>query len=369
MRVLLVLGILARGLFHFFSRRFAVLPRLVGLLRAGIGLLAGEPVFELLHLVAEPVRAAGELARLIPLGVVRFVARRVRAVGKLPLAIGDVLRLVFERLHRALECGALEHLRALLELLAQLLLHRLQIFERLLRLIARQILRRVLELFHLLHELRCQRLTKELLCVAQLTRQTAIQSPRLLELLFQSRRLLLEVLHALGERALLLGDRTRLFGGFVTHRAVLPTVCFGVGGGCGFAALRAIGALAPILRRIIGSLLQRSLRGRRGLCLAYRRIGGIASHGATLLHRRDLEQQLATLALLRPWRVVGRDHLDVQCVPGLQITRRQIQNRRAVPNGRLCGSDRLHDHRLRGAVALLPALHLDAGDAVIIRRR
>ena len=127
-RTLLILPLPARRLFHFFSRRFAVLPRLVGLLRAGICLLAGEPVFELLHLVAESVGAAGELTGLIPLGVVRFVPRRVRAVGKLPLAIGDVLCLVFERLHRALECGALEHLRALLELFAQSLLHRGEVF-------------------------------------------------------------------------------------------------------------------------------------------------------------------------------------------------------------------------------------------------
>src|SRR5204862_332573 len=227
---------------------------------------------------------------LLPLGNLR-VARVLHCLRRLLHLRGGVARLVLDAAWLSL-LPLLTPLSLLAALAVAIrpLLHRGEVFHGLTSLIAGELLRRALELFHLLHELRCQRLTKELLCVAQLTRQTAIQSPRLLELLFQSRRLLLEVLHALGERALLLGDRTRLFGGFVTHRAVLPTVCFGVGGGCGFAALRAIGALAPILRRIIGSLLQRSLRGRRGLCLAHRRIGGIASHGATLLHRRDLEQ-------------------------------------------------------------------------------
>ena len=115
---LLILGALARRFLHLLGGGFAVLTRLVRLLRTRIGLLAREPVLELLHLVAQAIRPVGELTRLVLLRVVRLVAGGFGAVGQLPVAIGDVFRFILERLHGALECGALEHLGAFLELLA-----------------------------------------------------------------------------------------------------------------------------------------------------------------------------------------------------------------------------------------------------------
>jgi hypothetical protein len=85
---------------------------------------------------------------LILLRVLVAIAVRLRGIGELPLAIGDVLRLILERLHRALERGALEHLGALLQLLAESLLHGGEILHCLTSLIAGELLRGVFE-FHL----------------------------------------------------------------------------------------------------------------------------------------------------------------------------------------------------------------------------
>ena len=129
--------LLTRRLTQRFFRGVRVLARLLGLRRAGVGFVLLQPILKLLQLVLEALRAIGELLRLVLLRVARLGGHRI---GERAVAVGDLLRFVLERLHRAFERGALQHLGALLELLAQPLLHRLQILQRLLRLLARQLL-------------------------------------------------------------------------------------------------------------------------------------------------------------------------------------------------------------------------------------
>ena len=96
-------------------------------LRAGgarFGLLALQTLLQLLQFIAESIRAVGELLRVHFLVLRGFCLSRV---GELAVTLGDVLRFILERLHRAFEGGTLQHLGRLLELLAQALLHRLQI--------------------------------------------------------------------------------------------------------------------------------------------------------------------------------------------------------------------------------------------------
>src|SRR5262249_60262362 len=191
---------------------------------ARFGFVALQSVLQLLHLVGEALRASRELTRV----VVFLLIRRAAAIRQFSLAIGDLLRLVAQRLHRAFDGCALEHLGALLELFLEALLHRREIFERLLGLVAGQFLRGVLELLHLLHELGRERLTQHVLRLTKLSRETAVQRTGGFELLLEGRRLRLEILDSLGEGALLLGYGPRLFGRLVAHLVLLaPALRFG----------------------------------------------------------------------------------------------------------------------------------------------
>src|SRR6185437_12515162 len=127
---------------------------------------------------------------------------------------------------------------------------------------------------------------------------------RLLELLLQRGRGLLEILHAIGERTLILGYRLRLLGLLVAHRVLLAV-------GARRAARGVLGCVLEraIARRIARAVLDRllGLRGRRRL--AHSAIRRFASQRPTFLHGRDLQQQLAALAELAPRRVVRRHDL------------------------------------------------------------
>ena len=278
---LVALFLLAGRLTHRLLRRVRELPRFLRPRRAGVGFFFLQPILKLLQLVLEALRAIGELLGFGFLIVLRFRARGVR---ERLVAIRDLLRFVLERLHRAFERRALQHFGALLELLAQLLLHRLKILQRLLRLLARQLLRRVLELLHLRHELWRQRVSQQLLRFLKLPREAAVERTRLFELLLDCGGSLLELLHLIGEVSLILGDGLRLLGRVVAHRALLAVRVVRVAR----RILSGLPLLRPIARRVVRPLLERLLRGGRGLRLADGRIHRGTRDGAAFLHRRDL---------------------------------------------------------------------------------
>ena len=93
------------------------------MLGAGFGLVLLQSLGHLLGVARQLLRAVGELCGAL---ACRGVAAG-HGVGHLPLLLRQLLRLVAQRLHRALERGALEHLGALLQLLPHLLLHLRQI--------------------------------------------------------------------------------------------------------------------------------------------------------------------------------------------------------------------------------------------------
>ena len=252
-------------------------------------------------------------------------------------------------------------------MLAKPLLHRGEILHRLPRLIARELLGRVLELLHLLHELGGERLTQQLLRFVKLSCETAVERTRLFELLLERRRLLLQILHAFSHRPLLFGDGPCLLGGFVAHRALL-SAALGVGGRA-VASPSTVAALAAVARRVVGALLERALRGGSRLRFAHGGIGGVPGHCSSLFHRRDLENQLAAFAPLRPGRVVDRHDLHVERVTSFQLTRAQIESCGAVPYSRRAGRQRLSNDRLSSGVARLPTLQLDVRDAMIVADR
>src|SRR5262249_11605734 len=121
---------------------------------------------------------------------------------------------------------------------------------------------RVLELFHLRHHLGRERVAEQLLRFLKLTRQTAVERARLLELLLDRRGRVLELLHLIGEIPLILRDRLRLLGRIIAHRALLAAVVVRV-------ALSILPrTLRSVTRGIAGTLLERLLRRRRRLRLA-----------------------------------------------------------------------------------------------------
>src|SRR5262249_42962863 len=189
---------------------------------------------------------------------------------------------------------ALEHLGALLELLTQLLLHRLQILERRLRLLARELLCGVIQLLHLRHELWRERVAKQLLRFLELPGQAAVERARLLELLLDRRRRLLKLLHLVCEVALILRDGLRFFGRVVAHRASF------VAGATVRVARRLLagGPLRAIACGFARTLLERLLSRRGRFRLAHRGIERWARDGATLFPRWNIELGRAALALL-----------------------------------------------------------------------
>jgi hypothetical protein len=83
------------------------------------------------------------------------------------------------------------------------------------------LLRGVVQLLHLSEKLGSQRIAQKRLRFLQLSREAAVESARLLELPLQRRGGVLQLLHVLGERALILGYRFCLLSGVVAHRILL----------------------------------------------------------------------------------------------------------------------------------------------------
>ena len=146
-------------------------------------------------------------------------------------------------------------------------------------------MRRVVELLHLGEQLGRERVAQQLLRFLQLPRETAVERVRLLELLLERGRGLLELLDLVGERALVLRDGLRLLRRVVAHVALL------VAGAVRRARRRFLRrvALRPIARRVARPLLKRLLRGGRLLRLADGRVHRRARDGAALFHRRNLQ--------------------------------------------------------------------------------
>ena len=128
-----------------------------------------------------------------------------------------------------------------------------------LRLIARQLLRRVVELLHLRQQLGRERVAQHRLRFLELARESAVERARLLELLLERGGGLLELLDLIGERALILRDGLGFLRGVVAHRC--PSCCRRR-----WRSRRILrcAALRAIARRVARALLKRllGLRGR-----------------------------------------------------------------------------------------------------------
>ena len=277
--------------------------RLLRVRRARLGPVLGQAVLEALHLLTQPLRLFGERRRragsvCLPVGTVRC-----RRVGERPLLRRQFLRLVAERLHRPFMRRALQHLRAALELLLHALLHLRQVAQRIARLLAVQLLRRVLELQHLRLHLWRERLAQQRLRFAELPRQRRVERSRRLELLLEILRRVAELLHALRHGALLLREGSRLL------RALERHVPLRLRRRRGRGAPRLLAVLAralPGLRacRLVRALRQRALRARGGARFLHRRITQGARAGAELLGRGATHHQLAAHAALCPRRCI-----------------------------------------------------------------
>src|SRR5687768_13479712 len=294
---------------HAGLRLLRVLLRLARLRRTSCRLVLGEPLLETLHRLAQPLSTLGEIrgvARLLalraflPLLAARLRRRGARRVGERTLLLRQLLRLVAQRLHRPFVRRALQHLGAALELLLQPLLHLRQIAQRIARLLAVHLLRRILELLHLCHELGRERLSQQRLRLVQLAGERRVERTSGLELLLELLRRLAQPLDAVRHLTLLLRERPGTLGALVVHRLL--------------RLLRRAGALRRALpplrtavaglgtRRLIGALREGPLRRRCRTRFLRRGVAQHARLGAALLERRTLDDQVATHATLAPRR-------------------------------------------------------------------
>jgi hypothetical protein len=163
--------------------------------------------------------------------------------------------------------GALQHLRAALELLLEALLQLREVAQRVARTLAVHLLRRGLELLHLRHELGRQSLSQQRLCLAELAGERAVQCSGGLELLLELLRRLPQLLHAIGHRALLLREGASLLGALVVHRLLILRARIA-------ALLSALRAAIACLRvgRFVGALRERLLRRGSRTRLPHRRV-------------------------------------------------------------------------------------------------
>ena len=233
---------------------------------------------------------------------------------------------------------ALQHLGAPLELLAQLLLHRREILERVTRLLAIHLLRRRLELLHLCHQLRRHRLLEQRLGLAELARERRVECARRLELLLELLRRLTKTLHPIGHRALFLRETSRPFRVVEIHRLLLRART--AGGRRLRAALSRLRA-----RRFAGALGERLLRTRRGLRLLHGGVAEGACRGTLLLGRRAAKDYFATHAALCPGRRIHCFGAHPHRVAGRKMQRADVHRGAAAPARAHRTGERLHDGR------------------------
>ena len=218
LRSLLCVARLAHRLLERGLRAAGLLFGPLRLARAGVRALALEPRAQRLHLLRHVARPLRELLRLLRIG-----RARARAVGELLLRLRQFLRLVAERLHRALEGGALEHLRALLQLLTHPLLLLGEVGERLPRAVGVEFLRRAFEPLQRRAHLGRHRLAQHPLRVLQLPREGGVERTGRTQTILHLTRRLLQSLHPLLQSPLLLGDLLGLLGRLEAHRCAIAT--------------------------------------------------------------------------------------------------------------------------------------------------
>src|SRR5205823_5228189 len=160
------------------------------------------------------------------------------------------------------------------------LLHLGQVAHRLARAVAVHLLRCALELLHLRHQLGGHRLSKERLRLAELAGERAVERARRLELLLELLRRLTKLLHAIGHRALLLREPTRLLGVLVAHSLLRLLLRFTSPLRRALRTLRAPSVARLRARRFVRALRERLLRGRRGARFPGRRVAELTRAGA-----------------------------------------------------------------------------------------
>src|SRR5436190_304701 len=391
----------ARRATHPLSRLLRVLLRLAGLRRARRGVVLRETLLQLLHRIAQPLRTLGQLRRFLralALGVLplRLLALRVlalrflllrflglrcvlsrraialrrstaRRVGECLLLLRQLARFVGQRLHRTLVRRALEHFRAARELFLEPLLHLREVAQRIARLLAVHLLRGILELLHLRHQLGGQRLAEQRLRFAELSRERRVERTGGLELLLELLRRLSELLHAIRHAALLLGERTRPLGALVVHRLL------GIRRRAR-ALRRALAALRAALtrlgaRRLVGALRERLLRRGRGARFLRRRIAEHACFRAAFLDRRALDDQVAAHAALRPRRCIHDFGTDAHRVARLELQRGDVEPGGAHPRRAHRARHRLPDSRPVTARTQARDAQRQRSDPVVVRCR
>ena len=231
----------------------------------------------------------------------------------------------------------LQYLRAALELLAQLLLHLREVAQRVARLFAVHLLRRILQLLHLRHQLRRHRLPKQRLRLTELTCERRVQGSGGLELLLELLRRLSKLLHTIGHRSLLLRETPRLFCGLEVHGTLLLATRIGC-------------ILRTTCPRLCARRLIRPLRERLLLLCGGQRLfdSGLAEctrGGALLLAGSSTQNDLATHTTLRPRRRVHGFGAHRHRVARREVQRVDIHARTASPTRANAAPERLHDGR------------------------
>ena len=271
---------MTRGLRERLLKRLVGLLRLVerrvSLLGGGVGAVALQALLQRLEILRELLGALLKFLEDV------LVVLRATAVSLCALRLGELACLVLQRLHRPFERRALQDFGALLQRVAHFLLLLCQFGQRLLRLLARQLLRRVLQLLQGCQHFRCQRLTHQVLRLLELTRERRVERAGLTQLVFEPLGSLLHGLHALLHFLLLLREALCLLRLVEVHRLR-------------FAGLRI--ALAGRLGRLLLQLLHR-LGQRRDACGGG--IGRGARGAALFVSRGNFQRQFTTDAFGAP---------------------------------------------------------------------
>ena len=284
-----------------------------------------QPVFQVVHLFAQPLCPLGELIRLAR---IRDVLRRIgatRRVGQRTLLRRQLLRFIAEGLHCSFVRRPLQYLGAFLELLAHPLLQLREIAQGVPRLVAIHLLRRGLELLHLRHHLRRHRLSEQFLRLTKLARERAVQRASSLELLLELLGRLAKLVHPVRHRPLLLRERASLLRILELHRVLL-------------LACRAGGRIArsgplPGLRAsgFVRLLCKLTLRLGGGLRFFHRCIAERARDDSLLLARCATQHQFAAHPALGPRRRVHRFRAHAHGVARLEVQRDDIDRHRTHP--------------------------------------
>ena len=285
----------------------------------------------------------------------------VQSVGERPLRLGELFGVVAERLHRALERGPLQHLRALLQLFAHPLLLLGQLLQRLLRFGAAQAIGALVQLLELLLHLRRHRFAQHALDVLHAVRQRRVERVRVLEPVLELLRVLPQGVDLRAELLLIARHLLGLLGLLERHR--LLRIALVASGGVRVAALELTIArgVARILRQSLFLLGQALGLRRQG-------VGEVAGERTLLRQTRHAQHDLAAHGLLPPWRIVGRHCGHVQLVSRFErasieceIDATLEQRRRGIRD-----LDALAHDRTGARSRLTPHLQLHAAHAVIV---